>query len=150
MKNIKILLLVLIALFLTSCDPIHRIDFINNLDSNTTIKIVLNSNIKNSYLDELRKGDSIILDLKSNGNKENKAEIPFARGFLSDYRINEISKSIKSIEIENKEAKIIYKSPNEIKDLLFENQKGVFFKTSITIKIDDDLLISNTSVLQKH
>ncbi|QLC67624.1 hypothetical protein LPB248_15305 [Flavobacterium sp. LPB0248] len=93
--------------------------------------------MKNDQLDEMKKGDSIVFNLIPHNPEEEDGYIYFGRGRWNDENISEISKSIKSIEIENDNYKMVYKSQPAIRNLLKENYKGIIMK-SLNIKIDDD------------
>ncbi|MFD2939824.1 hypothetical protein [Flavobacterium notoginsengisoli] len=137
MKKINLLFLFLFTFLLTSCDPSQGILFTNKGESNVKVKLIINSAVKNDQLDEMKKGDSIVFKLIPHNPEETEGHIYFGRGRWNDENISEISKSIKSIEIENDNYKIGYKSQPAIRNLLKENYKGIIMK-SLNIKIDDD------------
>ncbi|WP_289662863.1 hypothetical protein [Flavobacterium panacagri] len=137
MKKVNFLLLFLTAFILTSCDPSQGILFTNKGESNVKVKLIINPQFKNDQLDEMKKGDSIVFNLIPHNPEEKIGHIYFGRGRWNNENISEISKSIKSIEIENDNYKIVYKSQNAISNLLKENYNGIVMK-SLNIKIDDD------------
>ncbi|MBS7255597.1 hypothetical protein [Flavobacterium branchiicola] len=139
MRKIYFAMLLTSAITSTSCDPSQNMLFTNNSKSNVKVKLIVNAEVKNEQLDEIKKGDSIVFNLIPQNAEKNQGLIYFGRGRWNEETMVEISKSIKSIEIENEDKKIIYKSQNEINNLFFENKKGLLFK-SIDITIDDDLL----------
>lgn len=139
MRKTSFLLLLILGLTLTSCDPSQGILFTNKSESNVKVKLIINSKFKNEQLDEMKKGDSIVFNLIPHNHEERLGYIYFGRGRWNDQEIIKVTKSIRSIEIENDNYKIVYKSPKAISDLLKNNYKGLIMK-SLNIKIDDDLL----------
>jgi len=137
MKRVNFLFLFLTAFVLTSCDPSQGILFTNKGESNVNVKLIINSQFKNDILDEMKKGDSIVFNLIPHNPDEKLGHIYFGRGRWDDDKIIEITKSIKSIEIENDNYKVVYKSQKAIHNLLKENYKGIIMK-SLNIKVDDD------------
>ncbi|SHM57813.1 hypothetical protein [Flavobacterium saccharophilum] len=137
MKKVNFLFLFLTAFLLISCDPSQGILFTNKGESNVKVKLIINSKVKNDPIDEMKKGDSIVFNLIPHNPNEEQGYIYFGRGRWDDEKIIEISKSIKSIEIENDNYKIVYKSQQAINNLLKENYNGIIMK-SLNIKIDDN------------
>ena len=88
-------------------------------------------NIENYDLKEIAIGDSIIFNLK----QKDTANIDFGIGTWSDGQIEEVINSIKNIEIETDEIKMIYKSKSSMKNILEKNREGFIFKTKIEIEI---------------
>jgi hypothetical protein len=129
-RFIKILILFLTS-FLVSCDPIHNIDFVNKSNSEAKVKINLISKNENYDLKQNAIGDSIVFNLK----KDSIANIYFGIGSWDKKEINELTKSIKSIEIETKDVTTIYKSQNSMNEILINNIEGIFMKTVIKIEI---------------
>ncbi|WP_433833450.1 hypothetical protein [Flavobacterium anhuiense] len=138
MRKTSFLLLLILGLTLTSCDPSQGILFTNKGESNVKVKLIINSKVKNDQLDEMKKGDSIVFNLIPHNHEERLGYIYFGRGRWNDEEIIKVSKSIKSIEIENDNYKIAYKSQKAINNLLKNNYKGIIMK-SLNIKIQDDL-----------
>lgn len=132
-------ILFIFSLFLTSCDPSQGILFTNKSESNVKVKLIIDSKFKNEQLDEMKKGDSIVFHLTPHNHEETQGYIYFGRGRWNDQEIIKITKSIKSIEIENDNYTVVYKSQKAITNLLKSNYKGLIMK-SLNIKIDDDLL----------
>ncbi|MTH17209.1 hypothetical protein [Flavobacterium sp. LC2016-01] len=137
MKKINFLLLFLTSFLLISCDPSQGIRFTNKGESNVKVKLIINSEVKNDTFDEMKKGDSIVFNLIPHNPEEKEGYIFFGRGRWNDENIAEITKSIKSIEIENDNYTIIYKSQEAMNSLLKDNYKGIIMK-SLNIKIDDN------------
>ncbi|MBF4518925.1 hypothetical protein IRZ71_21420 [Flavobacterium sp. ANB] len=137
MKKVNFLFLFVTAFLLISCDPSQGILFTNKSESNVKVKLIINSKVKNDQLDEMKKGDSIVFNLIPHNPEEKLGYIYFGRGRWDDENINEVTKSIKRIEIENDNYKIVYKSQQAIRNLLQENYKGIIMK-SLNIKIDDN------------
>lgn len=137
MKKVNFLFLFVTAFVLTSCDPSQGILFTNKGESNVKVKLIINSQFKNDILDEMKKGDSIVFNLIPHNPDEKLGHIYFGRGRWDDDKIIEITKSIKSIEIENENYKVVYKSKKAIHNLLKENYKGIIMK-SLNIKVNDD------------
>ena len=128
---LKIFCVSIFTVSLFSCDPPHAIFFSN--DSNSNVKVVLNLNpkIENYHLRELAVGDSIVLDLKNEGI----SMIEFGIGQWSDKEIGNIANSIRSIQIETKDVKTIYKTNNSIQSLFIKNRKGYIMRSEIQIEI---------------
>lgn len=139
MRKLFLPIFFIATLCLTSCDPAHNINFINNGTSIVKVKLKIDPKTEDYWLNEYKKGDSIILALKPGLTESDQGNF-FGMGTWSDTNINEISKSIKSIEIENPNYKIVYKSEYSIKKVLLQNRKGSWMKTDIDININDDLL----------
>ncbi|KAF2081294.1 hypothetical protein [Flavobacterium sharifuzzamanii] len=137
MRKTSFLLLLILGITLTSCDPSQGVSFTNKGESNVKVKLIINPQVKNDQLDEMKKGDSIVFNLVPHNPEEKEGYIYFGRGRWNDENISEISKSIKSIEIENDNYKIIFKSQQAIHKLLKENYKGIILK-SLNIEIDDN------------
>lgn len=130
-SSFLIILILFLANFLVICDPIHDIEFVNKSKSEAKVKINLIPKNENYYLKENAIGDSIILNIK----KDSIANVFFGKGTWNKKEINYITKSIKSIEIETKDIKTIYKSKNSMNVILNKNTKGFLFKTLIEIEI---------------
>ena len=128
----KLITLSILTIIITSCDPPHYIDFINQSKSEAKVKLNLNLKNENFDLQEIANGDSIVFHL----NKKDTANIHFGIGNWSDDEIEEVIKSIKSIEIETKEIKTIYKNETSMKNLLINNRHGAFLKSKIEIEIE--------------
>ncbi|KAF2513614.1 hypothetical protein EYY60_05145 [Flavobacterium zhairuonense] len=137
MRKTSFLLLLILGITLTSCDPSQGILFTNKGESNVKVKLIINPQVKNDQLDEMKKGDSIVFKLIPHNPEEKQGHIYFGRGRWNDENIAEITKSIKSIEIENDNYKIVYKSQEAINSLLKDNYKGIIMK-SLNIKIDEN------------
>ena len=90
------------------------------------------SPIKTSQsLKELAKGDSIVLNLKPNSTEY----IYCGMGTWSESEVDNIAKGIKNIEIETKDIKTVYKRRNSIIEILKDNRKGFWWKTSVEIEV---------------
>jgi len=126
-----IIFILFLANFLESCDPIHEIKFVNKSKSVAKVKINLISKNENFDLNQNAICDSIVFNLK----KDSIANIYFGIGTWDKEEINDVTKSIKSIEIETKDIKTIYKSKNSMNEILNNNIEGFFFKTQIDIEI---------------
>lgn len=137
MKKVTLLFLFISAFVLTSCDPSQGILFTNKGESNVKVKLIINPQLKNEKLNEMKKGDSIVFNLIPNNPEEKSGYIYFGRGRWNDENISEISKSIRSIQIENDNYKIVFKSQQTMHKLLKENYKGIIMK-SLNIEIDDN------------
>lgn len=142
MRTLYFTVLLFSTLFLTSCDPSQGILFTNKSESNVKVKLIINSKFKNEQLNEMKKGDSIVFNLIPHNPEDKEGYIYFGRGRWTDENIDEISKAIKNIEIENDNYKMVYKSQPAIRNLLKENYKGIIMK-SLNIKIDDDFFNKN-------
>lgn len=130
-SRLIILLILFLTNFLVSCDPTHNIDFVNKSNSDAKVKINLISKNENYDLIQNAIGDSIVINLK----KDSIANIYFGIGIWDKDEIIELTKSIKSIEIETKDVKTIYKSQNSMNEILNKNIEGIFMKTVIQIEI---------------
>ena len=129
--RIKIVLIFFLANIFTSCDPVHNMEFINKSNSEVKVKINLVSKNENYDLMQNAFGDSIVLNIK----KDSIKHIGFGIGVWDEKEIIELTKSMKSIEIETKDIKIIYKSKNAMNEILNNNVKGIVFKKNIEIEI---------------
>ncbi|MCR4031061.1 MULTISPECIES: hypothetical protein [Flavobacterium] len=138
MRKLFLPIFFIVTVCLTSCDPSQGILFTNKSESNVKVKLIINSEVKNEQLDEMKKGDSIVFKLIPHNPDETSGHIYFGRGRWNDQEIMKVSKSIKSIEIENDNYRIVYKSQKAIRNLLKDNYKGIIMK-SLNIKIQDDL-----------
>jgi len=76
-------------------------------------------------------GDSIVFNL----NKKETSRISFGIGQWSDSEIQNIVKSIKNIQIETNDVKIIYKNKNSIQNLFIKNREGLILQSKIEIEI---------------
>jgi hypothetical protein len=133
MKNIlNLLFLIFFLQLFISCDPPHYIDFINKTDSNVKIKLNLKTEFENYDLERISSGDSVVFNLK----QKDTANLDFGIGTWSDKEIEELTKSIKNIEIETVDKKTIYKSEKSIKKILQSNRHGFWFKTKIEIDVE--------------
>ena len=133
MKNtLKLLFLILFLQLFTSCDPPHYIDFINKTESNVKIKLNLKAKSENYDLERISNGDSIVFNLK----QKDTANLDFGIGTWSDKEIEELTKSIKNIEIETIDKKIIYKTEKSMKNILETNIQGFWIKTKIEIEVE--------------
>ncbi|WP_188051757.1 hypothetical protein [Flavobacterium sp. GP15] len=127
----KIIFFFFFAIFLTSCDPAHSIYLLNNTNDEAKVKFNLNSKIPNYRLNEISK-DSIVFNIK----QKDTAEIYFGIGTWNENEIDEMSNSIKNIEIETKNIKTVYKSKTSINNLLNKKKEGFWWKTKIIIEIN--------------
>ena len=127
----KKLLFFFSAMILMSCDPAHSIYLINNTDNKAKIKFNLNSKIPNYRLSEISK-DSIVFNL----NQKDTAEIYYGIGTWNEKEIDEMSSSIKNIEIETNDIKTVYKTQKSINNLLNKKKEGFWWKTKIIIEIN--------------
>ena len=127
----KLITVIFLAFLVTSCDPIHYINFINNTDSTAKIKSNLNPKIENYDLQQIATGDSIVFYLK----QKDTARIDFGIGNWSDKEINELTESIKSIEIETQEINTIYKTQKAMNNILENNRNGFVFRSEIKIEL---------------
>lgn len=127
----KLVLLSLVAIIITSCDPPHYIDLINTTQSPAKVRFNLKSKVESYELKDIATSDSIVFNV----NPKDTANIHFGIGDWSDSGIEEVTKSVKSIEIATKDITTKYKTENSIKNLLKKNRHGFFFKTKIEIEI---------------
>jgi hypothetical protein len=128
---LKILFACTLLVFLFSCDPPYYIDFVNNSNSNAKVRLNLNHKNENYRLKDLAMGDSIVFNL----NKKEISRISFGIGQWSDSEIQNIVKSIKNIQIETNDVKIIYKNKNSIQNLFIKNREGLILRSKIEIEI---------------
>jgi len=128
------------GMLLTSCDPAQNLNFTNNGKSSVKVKLTIDPKKKHDRLSEIQQGDSIVFNLKPLETEENEDGIYFGIGVWNDQQINDVAESIKRIEIENNDYKIIFKSQKSITKLLLNNQEGFLWKTAVNIKMNDDLL----------
>jgi len=128
------------GMLLTSCDPAQNLHFTNNGKSSVKVKLTIDPKTKHDRLSEIQQGDSIVFNLKPLETEENEDGIYFGIGVWNDQQINDVAESIKRIEIENNDYKIIFKSQKSITKLLLNNQEGFLWKTAVNIKMNDDLL----------
>lgn len=133
MKNIfKLSILTFLFTLLTSCDPSQDIHFVNKTDSNVKVKIILEPDVKSESLKELVTKDLIVFDLM----KDSIAVVDCGMGTWSESEVIRFTNSIKSIEFDTKDITTIYKSKKLIKNILEENEKGIFFRSLIEINIE--------------
>jgi hypothetical protein len=131
--------LLFFTLALTSCDPAHNINFINDGESAVKVKLIVNPKTNYQRLNEIKEGDSIVIQLKPVKTEENIDGIYFGIGVWDETEIKNVAECLKRIEIENTDYKVIYKSQESIQKLLLENQEGFWWKTEINISVYDDL-----------
>ena len=136
MKTIRVLGIIFSSIFLMSCDPNHEIIFENTGKKDVKVKLIIDKKIRNDDLNDISLSDSIVFKLKPFGTKENTSNIDFGMGVWDETGVSELSKSIKSIEIDNIDKKVIYKSESSIKDVLTKNQTGFYWKTVIKIETE--------------
>lgn len=128
----KLTILIFVSFLLFSCDPARNINFVNQTEAPVKIKIMLSSNKTSQSLEEISKGDSIVLNLKSRGTEY----IYCGMGTWSESEVDNITKGIENIAIETKDIKTVYKSRNSITEILKDNRKGLWWKTSVEIEIE--------------
>ncbi|OXA80994.1 hypothetical protein SAMN05444397_101708 [Flavobacterium aquidurense] len=132
MKNsFRLLVIIFFACFFASCDPAHNIEFVNKKDSDVKVKINLDSQKNNFRLEQITDKDSAVYLLKRNDT----ANIYCGIGVWSKKEIETFVKGIKSVEIETKDVKTIYKSRKAITQLFEKNTKGIIFKAVIEINV---------------
>lgn len=129
--NHRLLTLSFFLMFLTSCDPSHDIFFKNKTASNIKVKINLEPKVTHG-LESIATNDSIVFHLA----KDSIGMVSFGIGTWSKKEINEVVNSIKTIEIETKDIKTIYKSREAIHSVLDNNVHGIVFKSSIEINVE--------------
>lgn len=133
MKHIfKLITLIFVSFLLFSCDPSRHINFVNQTEAPVQIKLILNSNKTSKSLEELAKGDSIVLNLKPKSTEY----IYCGMGTWSESEVDNIAKGIENIQIETKDIKTVYKSRNSIIEILKDNRKGFWWKTSVEIDVE--------------
>jgi hypothetical protein len=133
MKHIfKLTTLIFISFLFFSCDPSRNINFVNQTEAPVKIKFKLSHNKTSQSLEELAKGDSIVLNLKPKGTEY----IYCGMGTWSENEVDNIAKGIENIEIETKDIKTVYKSRNSIIEILKDNRKGLWWKTSVEIEVE--------------
>jgi hypothetical protein len=121
MKSSRFILLSLLIMLVTSCDPPHNIVIVNNTKSVVKFKIQIDTTVTyNQFMnfDEL-KSDSLVYKIKP----EETYTIYFGIGTWSNDEIKYLTNSIKKLEIENQEFHYIYKTKNKIEKLLIENRE---------------------------
>jgi hypothetical protein len=128
----KLTTLIFISFLLFSCDPSRNINFVNQTEAPVKIKFKLSPNKTSQSLEELAKGDSIVLNLKPKCTEY----IYCGMGTWSDNEVDNIAKGIENIEIETKDIKTVYKSRNSIIEILKDNRKGLWWKTSVEIAVE--------------
>ena len=131
MKTTKLFAILLFVQLFINCDPPHYMDFINKTDENVKVKLNINPKIENYDLKRFSIGDSIVFNIKP----KDTANLHFGIGDWSDHEIEEVTKTLKSIEIETENIKTIYKSKKAMQKILKENRHGFWFKTIIKIEI---------------
>jgi hypothetical protein len=132
---IKSLILFFFCFLLTSCDPVRNITFMNKTSSDVKVKIHLNPEVENytsNILKSKSNGDSIVFNLK----QKNTVKISFGAGVWSDPIIDEFSNSIYNIELDTKDVKTIYKTPESVKKLLKDNKHGFLQKYQVDVGIN--------------
>lgn len=133
MKHIfKLTTLIFVSFLLFSCDPSRNINFVNETEAPVKIKFILSSNKTSQSLAEIAKGDSIVLNLKPKRTEY----LYCGMGTWSESELDNIVKGIENIEIETKDIKTIYKSRNSITEILKDNRKGWWWKTSVEIEVE--------------
>ncbi|MBB4803474.1 hypothetical protein HNP37_003549 [Flavobacterium nitrogenifigens] len=140
MKKLNSLLLLFSVFILTSCDPAHNINFINNGSTAVKVTLKIDPKTEDYHLNQYKTGDSIVFNLKPALTEDNQYQMSFGIGTWHEKEMIEVSNSIKSIEIENINYKIIYKSQYSIAKVLSQNRKGYWMRTDIDFNINDDLL----------
>lgn len=128
----KLTTLIFISFLLFSCDPSRNINFVNQTKAPVKIKFKLSSNKTSQSLEELAKGDSIVLNLKPKSTEC----VYCGMGTWSDNEVDNIAKGVANIEIETKDIKTVYKSTNSITKILKDNRKGLWWKTKIEIEVE--------------
>ena len=134
-KKLMLILITVPFITLFGCDPPHSINFINNKNLPSNVTIIINPETENYVFrrfDEIRNGDSLIFTIEKNQNKN----LHFGIGTWSEFETEELVKSLKQIKIENKDKLIVYKSKNEIRNLLNRDKEGFWWKTIINIEIE--------------
>jgi hypothetical protein len=107
----------------------------NKTGSDVKVKIHLNPEVKNytsNILKSKSNGDSIVFNLK----QKNTVKISFGAGVWSDPIIDEFSNSIYNIELDTKDVKTIYKTPESVKKLLKDNKHGFLHKYQVDVGIN--------------
>jgi hypothetical protein len=133
MKHIfKLTTLFFVSFLLFSCDPSRNINFVNETEAPVKIKFILSSNKTSQSLAEIAKGDSIVLNLKPKSTEY----LYCGMGTWSESELDNIVKGIENIEIETKDIKTIYKSRISITEILKDNRKGWWWKTSVEIEVE--------------
>ena len=133
----KTVVLFFVGIVSTSCDPGHSIVITNNSENKVKVKIVVdkskfgNTSKISSGLEEITKGDSIVIDLKP----EESFDIYFGMGTWEENDIDSIVSYIKTFQVETIDKTIIYKSKKANKQLL-QNREGFPLKTKIKVDIE--------------
>ncbi len=132
----KTFFILLTALLLLSCDPVHYIDLRNRTEKEAIVTIKLKPHAdKEIYRASSQEhpiyGDSIVLRIPA----KETGSLFFGMGSWGDAGVTDLADTMKSLEIETYEIKTIYKTPAVIEALLLENRKGIWFKSEIGINI---------------
>ncbi|WP_298901487.1 hypothetical protein [uncultured Psychroserpens sp.] len=124
-------MVVLIFVLLSSCDPPHNIFLINTTESEAKISFHFNETFENRLLKDDVTGDSLIVYLKPNETYD----MDFGIGTWSDDEVNTLVKSIRSLEIETIDTKSIYKTEKAMRSLFVNNRTGRWWDTEINLEI---------------
>jgi hypothetical protein len=119
------------TLLFESCDSPHYLYFINDSNSLAKVKIKVFPKTKNNVLKKVTTGDSIVYQI----NQRQEVEIYCGTGIWTEDAVGELVAEIKSIEIETENKRTIYKTQNEVDELLSNNRDGLIFPAEITIVI---------------
>ncbi|MGI9527330.1 MAG: hypothetical protein ACR2MS_09505 [Weeksellaceae bacterium] len=125
--NLIVLLLLSIQY---SCDPLQNIQFLN--ESSSLLKVEIQSKQKNNIQTEedLHTTNNRTLEIPSH----EKRTILFTIGTWDKEQIQSYAQSLDYIMFENKDKKIVYKSEEEIYNLLRNNHSSLFSSHTIKIK----------------
>ena len=133
----KITLLVLFALTLTSCDPLHVIVFENKTPDITHVILKMKPDAKNfDLMQQASEDKTITYTLQPAGKSANEGILDFGIGTWDDTEIQGIAAELESITIENKNTKTVYKSTDAITKLLSSDKEGFLYSTVLKVAIE--------------
>ena len=131
-KLLQLCMVLMAGLFLTACDPIHFIEFINETEEAVNIRMEIDTSMQYYALEEYRSGDQIQISLAPGSSEM----IDFGMGTWSDYQLNQISELIKVIEIQTASETTRHQGSEELIAFLKEHLKKGRPKTIVEVKFD--------------
>ena len=128
-KSTGLFVIMTIVFLLSSCDPLHIIEFVNESDVEVSVYIQVDTSMEFLPLEEMRRGEIISIKVAPNTSEI----IDFGMGTWSDYALEEATKIIKRVDIQSSQEIKRYQGQEELMDAFKQHLKG---RTIIEFKVE--------------
>ena len=128
-KSTGLFVIMTMLFLLSSCDPLHYIEFINESDVEVSVYIQVDTSMEFLPLEEMRRKEIVTIKVAPNTSEI----IDFGMGTWSDYALEEATKVIKRVDIQSSQEVKRYQGQAELMEAFRQHLKG---KTAIVFKME--------------